>query len=140
MRDPGRRHGAAAVEFAIVLPVLMTLVLGCVDFGRLGHSYIAVTNAARAGAGYGSTTSYTAATYNSWVANVQQAVVDEMSQLYGFDATKLTVTTTVVTESGGGSRVQVTVSYPFTTVASWPGLPTTLTLAQTVVMESTVSS
>src|SRR2546423_13511130 len=46
------RHAVAAVELAVLLPVLTTIVLGCVDFGRFAYNYIAVTNAARAGAAY----------------------------------------------------------------------------------------
>ncbi|WP_294179703.1 TadE family protein [uncultured Schumannella sp.] len=47
-RDPER--GAAAVEFALILPVLLVLVLGMFEFSRAFHTQIAVTNAAREGA------------------------------------------------------------------------------------------
>ena len=59
-----RRHrrGAAAVELAMILPVLMTIVLGCVDFGRFAYNYIAVTNAARAGASYAIMNNYSPTT------------------------------------------------------------------------------
>jgi hypothetical protein len=40
------------VEFAIVLPVLLLLVLGAMDFGRLFKTKIFVTNAAREGANF----------------------------------------------------------------------------------------
>jgi Flp pilus assembly protein TadG len=43
-------RGAAAVEFALVLPVLLVLVLGIVEFGRIYNVQISVTNAAREGA------------------------------------------------------------------------------------------
>jgi Flp pilus assembly protein TadG len=43
-------RGAAAVELALVLPVLLTLVLGIVDFGFAFNAKIAVTQAAREGA------------------------------------------------------------------------------------------
>ncbi len=133
-KERQRRRGVTAVEFAIILPVLVTLVLGCIDFGRMAHSYIAVTNAARAGAGYGSTHTWTSATLGTWKANVRQAVVDEMNQLNGFDATKLSVTTTATTETGGQWRVQVDVSYPFQTVVNWPYVPSSLTLRRVVVL------
>ncbi len=51
-REHNRRHdrGAAAVEFALILPILIVLVLGIVEFGRVYNVQISVTNAAREGA------------------------------------------------------------------------------------------
>jgi Flp pilus assembly protein TadG len=57
---PGRRahafaprsRGQAVVEFALVLPVFLLLLLIAVDFGRLFFTYIQVNNAAREGAHY----------------------------------------------------------------------------------------
>ena len=46
----GDARGAAAVEFAIVLPVVLLLVCGIVDFGRMLDIQITLTNAAREGA------------------------------------------------------------------------------------------
>ena len=68
-RSPkGHRHrrGATAVEFALVLPVMVTLLLGTVDFGRFAYTQIAVTNAARAGAAFGSMNPYSSATQTNW--------------------------------------------------------------------------
>jgi Flp pilus assembly protein TadG len=48
---PGER-GAAAVEFALILPILLLLVLGLVEFGRAFNVQISLTNAAREGARY----------------------------------------------------------------------------------------
>lgn len=45
-----RERGAAAVEFAIVVPLLLALVLGIVEFSRIYNVQIMVTNAAREGA------------------------------------------------------------------------------------------
>jgi Flp pilus assembly protein TadG len=42
------------VEFALIFPVLMLLLFGVVDFGRIFHVLIAISNAAREGARYGS--------------------------------------------------------------------------------------
>lgn len=42
--------GAELVEFALVLPILLLLVAGIVDFGFLFQRYEVVTNAAREGA------------------------------------------------------------------------------------------
>lgn len=50
-RRPGRsERGAAAVELAIVLPLLLLFIGGIVDFGRYFYTEIQLTNAAREGA------------------------------------------------------------------------------------------
>ncbi len=46
-------RGQELVEFAIVLPLLLLVVFGLLDLGRLFHALITVTNAAREGARYG---------------------------------------------------------------------------------------
>jgi Flp pilus assembly protein TadG len=43
-------RGAAAVEFALLLPVLLFLVFGIIDFGRALNAQITLTQAAREGA------------------------------------------------------------------------------------------
>ena len=51
-----RRGGLRAqdlVEFALIFPVLMVLLLGMIDFGRIFHVLIAISNAAREGARIG---------------------------------------------------------------------------------------
>lgn len=52
--QPERSRGQSIVEFAILAPVLMLILLLAVDFGRLFFTYIAVNNAAREGAAYAS--------------------------------------------------------------------------------------
>lgn len=44
-----RERGQSLVEFAVILPVLLLLVLGTVDLGMGFKTYIALTNAAREG-------------------------------------------------------------------------------------------
>ena len=45
----GRERGAAAVEMAIVLPVLIALVFGIIDFSRIFSGIIAAQQGAREG-------------------------------------------------------------------------------------------
>ncbi len=45
--------GTAMVELAVVLPVLILLAIGVMDYGRVFFTSIAVSNAARAGAEWG---------------------------------------------------------------------------------------
>ena len=52
--------GQSAVELAFVVPILIVLLLAVADFGRVFLISVAVNNAARAGAQYGSQTVSTA--------------------------------------------------------------------------------
>ena len=45
-----RDRGAAAVEFALVFPLLLLMVFGIIDFGRALNAQITLTQAAREGA------------------------------------------------------------------------------------------
>ena len=40
-------RGAAALEFALILPILITLIFGIIEFGRAFNASITVTQAAR---------------------------------------------------------------------------------------------
>jgi len=46
-------RGQTLVELALVLPVIILILFGTLEFGRLFHSYIVITNAAREGARLG---------------------------------------------------------------------------------------
>jgi hypothetical protein len=45
-----RDRGAAAVEFALVVPVLLIVVFGIIDFGRMLNAQLQVSEASREGA------------------------------------------------------------------------------------------
>lgn len=46
-------RGQAVLELALILPLLLLLLFGIVESGRLGNAYLVVTHAARHGARYG---------------------------------------------------------------------------------------
>ena len=60
-------RGQSLVEMALVLPILLVLVIGAIEFGRLFYTKIVITNAAREGAYYLSThiSDYNQATGNA---------------------------------------------------------------------------
>ena len=128
------RKGAAAVEFAFVLPVLVTILIGATDFGRCYYSAIAVTNAARSGAAYASMNSSTASSQSALLAGVTSAVTDELSQSSAIDTSKVTVTISTTTEASGLTRTSVQVTYPFTTIVNWSYIPSSFNLTQAVVL------
>ncbi|MBO8128021.1 MAG: pilus assembly protein [Peptococcaceae bacterium] len=71
-------RGQAIVEFALVLPFLLTLLLGIIEFGWLFNSWLTITSSAREGA--------RVAAVNIDVSNdsVQMAVKRHVEGLSGF--------------------------------------------------------
>jgi Flp pilus assembly protein TadG len=129
------RRGTAAVEFAVAIPVLMLLAIGCCDMGRALADYLAVSNAARVGAEYGATHAYTTYTYSSWQGVVVQRAQQEMQGSSGIDPTQLAVTVSTVPESGSLYLVTVTVTYQFSLITAWPGLPAQFNVSHAVTMQ-----
>jgi hypothetical protein len=128
------RSGLAAVEFVVVLPVLLTIVLGCVDFGRFAYTHVAITNAARAGAAYAIMHSYLPADQTAWTVEVQQAARAEMIHQTGYVPADLTVQVKPFTDANGLRRVQIIASYPFRMIVPWPGIPSSVTLQTMIQM------
>lgn len=48
-----QHHGQSLVEFALILPLFVLIVIGVFDLGRAFFASITITNAAREGARYG---------------------------------------------------------------------------------------
>jgi Flp pilus assembly protein TadG len=53
MKREKREEGQSLVELVLVLPVLLIILAGLLDLGRLYYAYVAVTDAAAEGATYG---------------------------------------------------------------------------------------
>jgi hypothetical protein len=74
---PCGSNGQSLVEFALVVPLLLLLVLGAVEIGRAAYYAIAVVNAARSGVQYGARNSVTAGDN----VGIQQAAVNDFPML-----------------------------------------------------------
>lgn len=127
-----KRKGQAVVEFALVLPVFILLLLGAVEFGRAYLDLHLLTNAAREGARVGSLP-------GSNELDVQSSVNTflQNADLSGSWSTSVVVKDPDgTTRSGGlsdaqeGDRVYVTVSYNFEVLSGSviPGWSGTVTL------------
>ena len=136
MKRPGRqrRRGAAAVELALTLPVLLLLAFGCVELGRAVSIYTMVSCAARAGAEYGATHGYSNYTYSSWQNQVTQQVQNSVQGNSTFNSNLLSVNVASTAETGGFNLATVTATYQFSTITQWPGLPSSFTISHTVGM------
>ena len=90
-----QQRGATLVEYALVIPIFLLLVIGILEFGRAIFTYNTLANAAREGARYG-------IIHPGDTAGVENAA---RALATGLDGTLLTVSTTW---SSGTVRVQVT--------------------------------
>jgi Flp pilus assembly protein TadG len=106
---PTRRTAAAAVEFAFVAPLLVLLVLGMVEFGRMLMVQQNLTNAAREGA-------RKAVLPGATDSQVETTIDDYMK---GVDISGHSKTISPSTNSAdSGTAIVVTVSVPYDKV-SW---------------------
>ncbi len=64
LQDTARNKGQTLAEFAITLPILLLLLFGIVEFGRMFQSWVTLQNAARAAARYAVTGRYDEAKYS----------------------------------------------------------------------------
>ena len=72
------QNAQALVEMALILPILLVLIVGALEFGRLWSTKIILTNAAREGAYYMSMHSTNGTTCDSTcVANTKNAVIGD---------------------------------------------------------------
>lgn len=54
----GRKRGQTLAEFAITLPILLILLFGIIEFGRIFQAWVTLQNSARAAARYATTGQY----------------------------------------------------------------------------------
>ena len=123
-----RRRGQALVEFALIAPILILLIMGIVEFGRIFSAQQTVTNASREGA-------RTGILPNSSTTDVSNTVSSFMSTA-GLTATPTVTCTNVGTTVQSGAPTSVTVSYtlPILTGTIIPGIGESIDLTHTTVM------
>lgn len=132
IRPARGEEGAAAVELAIVLPMLLLLVFGLIDFGRMIQQQIQLTEAVREGARVGA---------------VLGTVADQkakVAKILGTSITPTYTTTAVCTASSAATAdAQVTATIAFTPITpvfaamslfGGSSSPTSITLSATGVM------
>jgi Flp pilus assembly protein TadG len=123
------RRGVAAVELAILLPLIVFLFVITLDYARLFYFSLTVQNCARNGAMYASDP--TGAMLSPF-SSVEQAALSDASSL------SPTPTVSSLTASdAAGTYAEVTVTYQFRTITGYPGIPNQVNLARTVRMRMT---
>jgi len=120
------RSGQSLVEFAIVLPLLVLILIGIFDLGRAFYSLITITNAAREGARY-------ATFYPNNITGIQNIAVGEASGS-GINIIGTNVTRTCPTGScTSGNPVLVTVQYQYNFILNF-FVPNGVTFTRSVQM------
>jgi Flp pilus assembly protein TadG len=105
------QNGAALVEFAIVLPVLLLLIFGMIEFSVMLYDKAMLTNASREGARAGIVYSYPAPITTT---EITQTVNDYLQgHMITFGATSTPTVAVSGACTGSGSSLTVTVTYPY---------------------------
>jgi Flp pilus assembly protein TadG len=107
--------GQSLIEFALVLPMLLVLVFGIVEFGNAWRHYQLITNTAREGA--------RVAVLPSSNATVVNSVIDDRLNGSGLDANQATVTLKILDfgdPNYANSADTVTIAYPYNFVFLGP--------------------
>ena len=147
----GAERGAALIELAVTLPLLMLLVVGTIDFGRVFKTANVVTNAARAGALYGARTLTNSVDNAGMIARANAVLtannlatgatptVSRVCRCYDNNANAVggaVACTASCTGSHMVIDVTVTASRTFTMLGSFPGIPSSVTLTRSHTMRA----
>jgi Flp pilus assembly protein TadG len=130
-----RSRGQSLVEFALVVPVMLSLLVIAIDLGRAMSAYNQVGSMAREGALYGSlhpdddSGISAAALAESSLSGTAPAVASDVED----DSFDVPNTTTPY------QKITVTVTYDFKPLFSFPPLPDSITLRRSVEMRVTGS-
>ena len=101
-----RSRGQAMVEFTLILPLLLLLILGIYQFGQTYADYIQVTNAARDGG-------RKALVSRSDASGVADVVSTAKNATWWLDKNQMGVSVSPSQPWTTGQNVTVTVTYPY---------------------------
>ena len=113
-------RGAAAVEFALILPVLIMLLLGVTTAGLTYSDHLAITNSVREAGRLGASTTFDPVAPSGW-ANAVQTRVQQVYFNGGSTVATSQICVQLVNSAGG---VVATPTSQGTTCGTAPGTPT----------------
>ena len=116
-----------------MLPLLVLLFLITVDFARVFHFSLTLTNCARAGALYACDP---VAATESPFPTVESAALADATNL----SPQPSITSTTGIDDSGRAYAEVTAKYTFTSITSFPVIPKEVKLSRTVRMFITANT
>lgn len=122
------QRGQSLVELAVVIPMLLIISLGSIEFGRALYTYISITSAARGGVEYAATGPEQAED----TGGIREAVLSEADGFLNATETNPEIVVVTGNDTQGRLYAEVTVKYDFSTIFSLPGIPATINLERTV--------
>lgn len=151
-KNSGLCTGQGLVEFALILPVLLMLIYGVLEVGRVVYMYNAVLTASREAARYGSAGDSDAATPRYQDCDGIRAAAKRMGGLANLQDADIAIrydsgpgTATVASScpsgaeiTGGRHRIVVTVSsifQPFSILGNTPAFTLQSTVARTIIVK-----
>lgn len=105
-QDASQRSGTVAIEYGLILPVMLLITLGLMDTGRLLWTYITLSRATEAAARYGAVCDSTTVTCNG----IPDYAAAQAWGLNNVAASDFTATTPAC-----GVQVQATYTFQFVT-------------------------
>lgn len=136
---PGKdRRGLAAVELALLLPLLVFILLVCVDFARIFYYQMVLDGCARNGALYGQLLASDPA--SPYASLKDAALADANANGLSPAPTVASGYSSVVggpftqTTPASPGFVQVKVTWTFATLVRYPGIPSRTTLTRVCLM------
>jgi Flp pilus assembly protein TadG len=141
-RSKHESEGSAAIEFGIIAPMLLILLMGIVELSNAVHLAMQVQDAAEAGALYAGKKGWNQAGISAAVVNATDATDITASPVpYEFcgcpSTSGITTVSCGTTCTGGGSAetyVKVSASRPYTPILTGLGLPIPSTLTAAAVV------
>jgi Flp pilus assembly protein TadG len=133
--------GSSLIEMALVMPVLLLLLVGAVDFGRAYYVAIEVNSAAHSAALYGSQnptdTIGMVNAANLDVTDVPSLVTTPTSSCECYDGSTCgTSTSSPCADGNAVYKVQVKTAATYIPILSYPGIPSSIPLSSQVTMRA----
>ena len=135
------RRGSVSVEFGLLSPLLMLMMVGAADFARIFYEAITISNAAEVGSLWGSQSNIYSVRYD----DINTVVTNDAADLSGYGVSS---TSAVYCDCPDGQEVsctegdcgayglprlysEVTATQTFEPILPWPGIPNPVLITRT---------